>query len=94
MKYPATADASVKAIKLILASPWILLPTVWIAFFWGLGDTALYDLDGFRARVFESRTVRLPADPSEFQAARDDDGALLTLAMRWVKTVLFNSPAA
>jgi 4-amino-4-deoxy-L-arabinose transferase-like glycosyltransferase len=28
-----------------LASPWILLPAIWLAFFWLLGDTALYDLD-------------------------------------------------
>lgn len=34
-----------KTLEKALASPWILLPAVWIAFFWLLGDTALYDLD-------------------------------------------------
>ncbi len=34
-----------KYLDIALSTPWTLLPAVWIAFFWALGDTALYDLD-------------------------------------------------
>jgi len=47
MKTPLPPDSSplTNHLERALGSPWILLPAVWIAFFWGLGDTALYDLD-------------------------------------------------
>jgi len=55
--------------------------------------TALYDLDHFRHRVFEERAIRLAADEKALDAARNDDTALLTLAMDWVKAVLFGCSA-
>ena len=55
--------------------------------------TALYDLDHFRHRVFEERAIRLAAEEKTIAAARNDDTALLVLAMNWVKAVLFDGPA-
>jgi Fe-S-cluster containining protein len=55
---------------------------------------ALYDLDGFRTRLFVTRSLTLRADGGELQAARNDDTALLALAIRWVRETLFPSTNA
>jgi len=54
--------------------------------------TALYDLDHFRNRLFNSQPPQDFEVPSEkLEAADTDDAALLEVAMEWVKQVLFKS---
>jgi hypothetical protein len=55
--------------------------------------TACFDLDRFRAFVFESTFLtrfELPAE--EVEAMRADDLALLRFAFRWLRYALFAEP--
>lgn len=53
---------------------------------------ACYDLDTFRSQVFETGRLDLrDPDPGVLEDARNDDIALLTLGMKWVKQVLFGN---
>lgn len=55
-----------------------------------LFQMALYDLDAFRAHLFEGGAWRDPVLTGEtLEPARSDDLALLELAMAWVKRKLF-----
>ena len=52
---------------------------------------ALYDLDNFRARIFENGLFdNFEVNPQQLETARTDDTALLEVGMEWVKEVLFH----
>jgi hypothetical protein len=53
---------------------------------------ALYDLDRFKIQAFKTKLLdNLDVDAQKMTAAEIDDTALLEVAMRWVKQVLFKS---
>lgn len=53
---------------------------------------ALYDLDDFRARIFENGLFDdFEVNPQKLETIRTDDTALLEVGMEWVKQVLFKS---
>jgi Fe-S-cluster containining protein len=55
--------------------------------------TACYDLDRFRAFVFESTFLeRFEIDGETVALIRDDDEALLRFAFRWLRFALFGEP--
>jgi Fe-S-cluster containining protein len=55
--------------------------------------TACYDLDRFRAFVFESTFLeRFELDEDTVEAVRKDDEALLRFAFRWLRFALFGEP--
>lgn len=53
---------------------------------------ACYDLDTFRSQIFENGLLddRNP-DPGTLEDARNNDVALLTLGIKWIKQVLFGN---
>ena len=55
--------------------------------------TACYDLDKFRAFVFESTFLeRFDLEPEMVERLREDDDELLRFAFRWLKLALFGEP--
>ncbi len=55
--------------------------------------TACYDLDKFRAFVFESTFLeRFDLEPGLVESLREDDDALLRFGFRWLKLALFGEP--
>jgi hypothetical protein len=55
--------------------------------------TACYDLDSFRAFVFESTFLqRFSLDAADVDSIRTDDEALLRFAFRWLRFALFGEP--
>ncbi|MDL2328741.1 YkgJ family cysteine cluster protein [Desulfosarcina sp. OttesenSCG-928-A07] len=52
--------------------------------------TALYDLDTFRELFFSAPSVGRFASPMAADLARQDDRALLKIAMAWVRQVIFD----
>jgi hypothetical protein len=55
--------------------------------------TACYDLDRFRAFVFESTFLeRFEIDDDTVARIREDDEALLCFAFRWLRFALFGEP--
>lgn len=55
--------------------------------------TACYNLDAFRAFVFESSfRQRFDIDRHVLDGLQTDDAALMTFALRWLKFSLFNEP--
>lgn len=51
---------------------------------------ALYDMDGFREKVFaKSMLAGFPVDEKRMDAARSDDWALLDIGYEWVRKKLF-----
>jgi len=55
--------------------------------------TACYDLDSFRAFVFESTFLqRFSLDAANVASIRTDDEALLRFAFRWLRFALFGEP--
>jgi Fe-S-cluster containining protein len=56
-----------------------------------LFSLALYDLDTFRVQVFEKGLVdAISPDPSLMERAAEDDLALLSVGIEWVKSRLFD----
>jgi hypothetical protein len=55
--------------------------------------TACYDLDRFRAFVFESTFLdRFELDAETAERIKEDDEALLRFAFRWLRFALFGEP--
>ena len=55
--------------------------------------TASYDLDKFRAFIFDSTFLeRFELEADLIEELRDDDEALMRFAFRWLRFALFGEP--